>query len=49
MVESGVTRLYNIEDVWMHESVMHGSTMMVHSIIFLKAFGHVSELLNNAA
>ena len=39
-VESGVTQCENVKGVQTHDSVMHGSTMTLHNMITLKAFGH---------
>ena len=40
MVESGVTPLENFEDIRTHDSLMHGSLVMLHNMITLKALGH---------
>ena len=40
MVESGNTRRLKVEDIRTHESVMHGSTMMLHNIIMIKLVRH---------
>ena len=44
-VESFVTRRYNVEDVRTHESVMHGSTMILQNRISLKSFRHALSSL----
>ena len=44
MVEYGVRQHENIKGVRTHEIIMHGSTMTLHNMISLKAFGHTSGL-----
>ena len=41
-VELSVTQCENVKGVRTHESLIHGSTMMMHNMITLKAFRHAS-------